>query len=160
MRYNDNYASANVITTTAQSDTTVQRNYLLDRLNRAEWPKQQSFTKLFNLHIDNAPKTYKELIDAIKNDKFSLDAKAVKKVDSFSDEDSDYPEGYNPYGAFFGIVWEGATPDPEGYQEAVKVMHKQFTAAKDIIMSGVYADGLKALQDFEAWLPETGVKAN
>lgn len=155
MRYNDNYASASANVTTVQSDAAVQRDYLLNRLSKAQYPKEQSFTKLFNLYVDNTPKTYKELIDAIKNDKFTLDPKAVKKVDKFSDEDNEYPEGFNPFGAFFGIVWEGLTPDPEGYQAAVKELCKQATAAKDIIMTGDAADGLKALQDFEAWLPDT-----
>lgn len=154
--YNDAYASANI--TSPRSDTAVQRDYLLGRLNQAEYPKQHSFMKLFNLHVDNAPKTYKELVDAIKNDKFSLDAKIVKKVDNFSDEDN--PEGYNPYGPFFGIVWDGPKPDPEGYAVASKDLTKQFTAAKDTIMTSDATTGLKALQDFEAWLPEVGTKAS
>lgn len=150
MCYNDNYASASANVTTVQSDTATQRDYLLSRLAKADYPKHQELANLFNLYVDNTPKTYKELIDIIKNDKFTIDKK-VEKALELNEETSDEERWY--WGPTHGIIWAGVQPDRDGYNTAEKEKGKQFTAARDIIMTGDAAAGLKALQDFEAWLP-------
>jgi len=148
MRYNDNYACASV--TTAKSDAATQRDYLIGRLESAVRNKRIELDKFFNRFVDNTPKTYKELIDAIKNDKFTLDTKVTARVDAIHEDDDFGYCGGNP---FYGIVWSGPVFDEKAWQAGKEAAGKQETAAKDIIMTGTAADGLAALQAFEAWLP-------
>lgn len=156
--YNDTYAVAAI--SNPKSDEAIQREYLIGRLESASYPKREKLTDLFNLYVNNAPKSYKELIDAIKNDKFKLDAKRTARIDQrLEDLDDDEPY-YGGIDAYDGILWDGPQPDTKGYGAATVEMQKQYTASKDAIMTGDAAAGLAALQAFEAWLPETGAKAN
>lgn len=151
MRYTDNSACATASVATPASDVSKQTSYLIERLSMLKYPKDRKLRDFFNFYVDNTPKTYKELIDVIKGDKFTLDAKIVARVDEVvadSDEDD-----CNCYGPFYGIIWNGPQTDRKGYTLAIEEMNKLFTATTDIIMGNVYADGLKAVQDFEAWMP-------
>jgi hypothetical protein len=126
-----------------------ERQYLNNRLNAVSYTKQDEIYAQFRMGNSDLPKTYKELIDAIKNDKFTLDEKMTKKVDGMADE------GYNPYGMVAGIKFDlPDAPDREGHNAAEKAMQKALQTAKDIINTSDAAAGLKALQDFMAWTPE------
>lgn len=103
----------------------------------------------FNLYVDNTPKTYKELIEAIKNDKFKLDKKRVAIIDD--DDDNSYI-----YGPFDGIIWDGPQSDNDGYDKACDALQKARIDATDIIKTSTDADKrLQALKDFEKWTPES-----
>lgn len=158
MRINETYATAAI--TNPKSDESIQRDYLLGRLNGANYPKREELTKIFNLYVNNAPKTYKELIDAIKNDKFKLDTKRTARIDQRIEDMDDEECFYGGIDAYDGILWDGPQSDPKGYHTAIGEMATQDKAARDAIMTGDAAAGLTALQAFEAWLPETGTKAN
>lgn len=151
MRYNEISATANV--TAPKSDEAIQREYLLDRLQSAHYPKIHSMVEHFNLHVNNTPKTYKELIDTIKKGKYTLDEKITKKIDAQEDDDSDDCDVYYD-GPFYGIVWDGPQPDRKGYMTALEEINKMYQAAKDTIMVSDAAEGLKAIQKFEAWMPK------
>lgn len=153
MRYNDNYASASVNTVAVKSDAASQREYFSDRLQSAFYPKQKELEKLFNLYVDNTPPNYKQLIDAIKNDKFKVDPKAVKQLELINEDDG--AEYF--WGPLHGIIFDGPQRDPKGFSLAYEEMKKQKTVAQDTIVAGDAAAGLKALQDFEAWLPTPAV---
>ncbi len=112
MRYNDNSAYATASVATQPTDASVTRDYLSNRLAKADYPKGRELRELFNLYVDNSPKTYKDLIDAIKNDKFSLDDEVIKNV-----ADTEEEVGYGP---FYGIIWNGPQPDKKGYYAALK----------------------------------------
>lgn len=106
-----------------------------------------NFTEMFNIYVNNSPKTYKELIDAIKNDKFKLDEKRTKRIDECV-EDEDF------WGSSFdGIIWDGPQPDQDGYYQAQKELKAAFIATKDAINVLPPAEGLKALQEFEKFEP-------
>lgn len=153
MRYNDSYASANACVTTPQSDTAKEREFLQKELAIANYPKQNELRKVFNLHADNTPKTYKEMIDIIKTGKYTIDPKIAKKVDAFDTSDNGNDISDFHYGPMYGIVWPGPVADWDGYHAAEGEKAKQYSTAERIIMTGDAAAGLKALQDFEAWLP-------
>lgn len=158
MRYNDNCASVNIVASDTKSEAATQREYLLDRLSGiCNWRRDQKLMDIFNLHTDNSPKTYKEMIDMIKNGKYTLDKKLTDRVDANVADDDFDACWFSPW---YGIIWDGPQPDHKGYNAAIAESNKLYTATKDTIMSGVYADGLKALQDFEAWLPTPGTPAN
>lgn len=145
MRY-DNTAIAAV--NTPKSDIATQRDYLLSRLAKSEYPKEIELRKLFNIGVDNTPKTYAQLIEMIKENKYTLDEKETSRVDEYMADG-----GYNPYGPTRGIVWDGPKPDKAGYKAGLEDMAKEFDATKDTIMVFSAEDGLKAVQAFEAWTP-------
>jgi len=134
------------------TETEITRNYLVRRLDDVNYTKTRSFTKLFGLENQKSPSTYKEMIDWIKNDKFTIDAKQAKRIDICVDEDGEY------YGSFLdGIIWNGndSKRDTDGYQKALDDAKGKYQAVKDSIYVLPAADALKALNDFEAWTPTT-----
>lgn len=152
MRNTFSGAYASVDVTPLKSDTETTRDYLLNRLEIATYPKRNELHKLFNIGVDNSPKTYKELIDIIKNDKYTIDAKIAKRLDA--EEEQEIEDIY--WGSTYGIIWPGPVEDLKGYRAAMTEMDKQATAARDVIMTDASA-ALKALQAFEAWLPSVTV---
>jgi hypothetical protein len=151
MRYNDNYASASATVAAQPSDTAVTRDYLLTRLAKADYPKEQALSKLFNLNAYNIPKTYQQMIDIIKAGTYTIDSKIAANL-AASEANDDGDDGWY-WGAMYGIVWPGPQPDKKGYAAAIEQKRTQYTAAKDTIMVGSAVEGLAALQAFEAWLP-------
>lgn len=143
----------NVPAETAQSDFDTTREYFISRLESLKYPKDRKLRDLFNLYVDNTPKTYKDLIDAIKGDKYTLDAKATDKVDAAVEEND---EGYSPYVVFYGITWNGPQPDRKGYDTATKDTQSAYLLAMDTIMASPDAAGmLGAVTSFDTWLPAT-----
>lgn len=143
---------------TAMSLEQNQIDYLLRRIDNVYYELWKSLPEKFNLHRDNTPKNYKELIDAIKNDKFKLDGKRIKHFIN-EEEDEDEFDGISPCGPFDGIIWDGPQPDHKGYDAARKSLGDAKTRALDIVKTSPAADGLKALQEFQKWTPE-GTSAN
>ena len=121
----------------------------IEYLNNRVYDVYRSFdlSGMFNIYVNNSPKTYKELIDAIKNDKFKLDEKRTKRVDELV-ENCDFWDS-----AFDGIIWDGPQPDYDGYEQARKELKAAFIATKDAINVLPPAEGLKALQEFEKFEP-------
>lgn len=152
--YNDSYACASV--STAKSDTAVTRDYLLNRLENARYPKERGFTDTFNLYVDNFPKTYKELIDVIKNGKYTIDSKIEKQLAAVEADPSD--SWYA--GAFAGFIWDGPKADRPGYDQAVKDLKDRQIKARDTIMVKDADAGLAALEAFEAWTPTVATTVN
>lgn len=129
-----------------------ERTYLNNRLNDVRYDHMDRNAVDFRIHNSDQPRTYKELIDAIKNDKYTLDTKATAKVDEAMEDQN---RAYSPWGPMFGIKFDIPTaPDHDGWKKADTALTKAYTAAKDIINTADAAAGLKALQDFEAWTPE------
>lgn len=123
------------------------RRYLTGRVNDVGYTIREALNVQFNLDKKERPQSYAELIAAIKNDQYTLDAKMTAKIDAVVAQDGYY------YGSMLdGIKWKLPNqPDYDGYNTAEKAMVKAQTAARDVIQTGTPADGLKALQDFEAW---------
>lgn len=125
-----------------------ERRYLRDRVYTVSSQKVNDAAETFHIHDDGMPRTYAELIDFIKNDKFTLDAKKTARVDE------NLVDGSSMYGVYYGIDWTGRlVKDQAGYDAVYKENAKRFTAAHDIIMTQDNVAGLKALQDYEAWTP-------
>lgn len=150
MRYNDNYASANASVSTPKSEITIQRDYLSQRLSEVSRPKANEFEKLFNLYVDNTPKTYKEMIEIIKAGTFTVDPQMEKAVARAIEDGQEVN-----FGPLCGIVWPGPKQDYEGYRAALKELKKQHAKAEDIIATSDAVIGLKAVYDLEAWVPDT-----
>ena len=126
------------------------RDYLVRRLEAVGYELERKLPDQFNLYVNNTPKTYKELIDAIKNDKFKLNKRIAERL-----EDIDDGEDVEDYlcGPFDGIIWDGPQPDRKGYDVAYKSLCAAKTAANDIIMTSDPKDAVEALKALEAWVP-------
>lgn len=157
-RYNEVYANASV--TSAKSDAAVQRDYLTARLEGAIYPKYNELDKLFNRFVDNEPKTYKDLIAAIKDGKYTIDKKIAARIEEREDDNDDEAMYFDSRGPFYGIVWDGPVFDQKAWSVARGDAEAQQRAAKDIVMTGDAAAGLAALQAFEAWLPAKDTVGN
>lgn len=132
---------------TAMSYETETRNYLLHRVEDIYYGLNNKLPAQFNLYVSNQPKTYKELIDAIKNDKFKLDEKRIARAE--------YDEDYFDFcGPFDGIIWDGPQPDVKGHGKAKKALKDAYNAAKDAVMIGTAAEGGEALKALQEWKPE------
>ena len=126
-----------------------ERDYLRRELTNVSYAKEDELAKMFRIHNLDTPQTYKDLIDAIKNGKYTLDEKVTKKVDAYIEE-----HGRSGWGPFYGIKFNlDNAPDYDGFHKAIAERNRQRTIAERIIMTGDAAAGLKALQDFEAWTP-------
>lgn len=137
--------------TTTPMNTNDERNYLNRRLDDTIRLHDRDLYKQFHIGENTMPKTYKDMIDWVKNGKFEIDAKSAKNIDACIEEAGVY------YGSFLdGIIWTGCgfKVDRESYDAGHKVMRKALQEAKDIVNTSDAAAGLKALQTFEAWTYE------
>lgn len=140
---------------TAMSLEQNQIDYLSRRVDDVYRELKSPLAEKFNIYKDNAPRTYKELIDAIKNDKFKLNEKRIKAMEARAEDDEDDCWDCPYYcGPFDGIIWDGPQPDQKGYEVALDSLQKARIRALDIIKTSPPADGLKALQEFQKWTPE------
>lgn len=159
MRIENTTATAYV--TAPKSDDATSRDYLLSRLAIYDgWhdPKASKISDFFNLGEDGRPKSYLQLIDAIKNDKFSLDPKAVARLKRIQDEAAEDGEDFDVedygYGPFYGIVFtDFPKADRKGYEAAMEEYGALKQTTRDTIMVKSPAEGLTALQTLEAWTP-------
>lgn len=128
------------------NETEASRKYLNGRLQDTRYALRAVLDKQFNISASSQPNNYKQLIDAIKNDNYTLNAKRTAQIDPVI-ADGDY------YGSpFDGITWTyPGLPDFVGYTAAEKALEKAATVAKDTVNTGDAAAGLAALQAFEAW---------
>lgn len=129
--------------------TNPERDYLRRELNNIKYRKDDDLEKTFRIHSTGNPKTYDELIAAIKDGKYEIDTKAAKIVDARKAADE-----FIPWGPMYGIKFKlDDAPDHDGHHKAYNAMKVAFTTAERIIMTADAAAGLKALNDFEAWTP-------
>jgi len=108
--------------------------YLNERIENINCALRDKLEIQFGLSDDTDPKTASEAVERIKAGKYVL-----------PNRNSDY--GYR------SIIWRdpSVVADKDGFLIAIEAKDKAKTAARDIVMTGTPADGLKAVQDFEAW---------
>lgn len=119
---------------------TDQRNYLKRRLDRAEMQKCEDLRTKFHMNFPTFSKP-EDLLAFLK----AGDGVTVDKT--YLNNDGTFLGYINPLGT---LKLSDPLKDEAGYKAAVKVKDDAYTAAKDQIMIMPLADGLKALQDFEA----------
>lgn len=123
-----------------QSDESKQRMYLENRLSGITSEKRADAYKAFGLQNDAAPTNAEDLIKRIKEGKFTYDEKAA---------------GTGWRNIFSGITWRDPDlkEDKAGFEAYEEKLYAERTKALDAIKIAPPADGLKALQAFEAWDP-------
>lgn len=142
-----------------KTEAQVKTDYLLRRLDDANYSASRKFRAAFGWDAPTTPRTYKELIDAIKNDKFTINEKRAKDIDE------DFAEYLEERGTNGGGDYWYANPfdglkftdfpgyDAAGYEIARKELAKKHQETKDAIMVFPADQALKALKAFEDWTP-------
>lgn len=136
MGYQNNAAIAAI---NIPSEDAKQRDYLKSRLYDIETSKIKDLRVKFNMDAPKGPKTMLDLIDRIKNDKFTLP----------EDEWSKTYKHYSTRDVLDNMDWRTTPADKDGFASAEKLLGKAYTDAKDAIMIQEPTEGLKALQAFE-----------
>jgi hypothetical protein len=123
------------------------RDYLKSRLNEVFFNVRSDITAMFHLYDYQGPKSYKDLIDWIKNDKFTLDTKVTAKIDAAASDGVSYG---NP---FVGIKWTDPNqPDRAGFDKAEAELNKAKQKVRDLIATDPN-NALKAIYDLESFKP-------
>lgn len=130
-----------------------KRDHLKTQLREARYEKMSEAAPVFNLNVNNTPKTFRDLIAAIKDGKFTIDEKFARKVDAKIANDE--PIWYSP---LEGIIWDGPQQDYAGYRAFEDHLQKEYQKAKDEIIVLPLEQGLEALRRFQA-LEVAAVKA-
>lgn len=117
-------------------------DHLLNRLSTVRRELDDKLQEQFYINDDPRPKTPEEYVKRIQAGEFQL-------------RDADGKDEYgNPHyydNAYNYLIWRKNKADWKGYRAAAAELEKARVTAKDIIMVKSADDGLKALQDFEAW---------
>lgn len=129
-----------------------QKTYLNDRARNVFYSLIEKLNKQFFISDEDAPKTLADLKDRIANGKFIIGSDDGEMIGANDWDDEENKPSWNIYSA---IRWRDPAKkaDFKGKEAAVNELSKKHTATKDQIMIGTPADGLKALQDLEAWVP-------
>lgn len=127
--------------------TNTERDYLARRLTEVHYELIHELTKTYNIGVYTGPRTYKELIDFITNNKYTLDTKRTTVVDAqVADEE------YWATNAMEGIIWNGrGVEDRKTYDLAKKALEDAKVTARDVIMTSDAAAGLAAFNTFKTW---------
>lgn len=115
-----------------------QRNHLKRRLEVVRNDKSADIRVKYHIDDQHPAQTKEEIINAFKAGEFDLPGYLFGR-------DGKLAEGYVPQ------AWlKAPTKDTDGYNAAEKLLGAAYTEAKDLIIVAPLADGLKALNAFEA----------
>lgn len=150
--------------TAPKSDDMEMRSFLQKELSMFDsWrdTTHHRLRKLFNIDAPKAPQNAEELIAAIKDGKYELDAKRLDKLhkraeEAVEDGDYDSVEDYiNAYsGPFDGLKFTDLPQaDRKGYDAAVKEWSKVKEEARLKLAIIPPTDGLDLLLSLKTWTP-------
>lgn len=119
-----------------------QRDFMAKRIRDIRAGLGEGLRKQFNMDSREVPRTPQELIDAIKNGKFSLDEKIMARADK---------DAFYWHGPFYGIIWGDAPPDTDGFEKADKALEAAAQEVTDTVTLAPIDEARKALKDFQSW---------
>lgn len=126
--------------TNTQNDLEYRRGrYLETRLCEVSSEKQDELRKLYHIDDDDEPNSPKDMIARIADGKYTITEKTYY------------------CGMWDGLHWrDPALPaDEAGFKTAKELAEKKYQDVKDAIVLLPNDTALKAIKDFEAWLPTT-----
>lgn len=132
------------------SENERQKNYLSNSLSNSYWNKDADLMREFNLNGVQPPQSPKEFVDFIKDGKFKFVKNGLNDDGTWRDDENHPYFGSGNIYQFINWIDPDKTPDYEGYREASKKMGEAKTKADRKIVVGTPADGLAALEEFEA----------
>lgn len=112
--------------------------YAQGRVRSIAYNKRQDLRKQFNIDPPTAPADVEEMVQRIKDGKYSILPKEQDRYYwSFTDR----------------LSWRlpDVKADQDGFNAAIKALDNQQNITMDIVTLNDNAGSLKALQDFEAW---------
>lgn len=120
-----------------------KRRYLRDRLETIKYAQKRDLRKVYGLDDDEAPKTPKEMAERLASGRF-----VVKGAEDKDQKDIQYR--WSSY-----IVWRDPSvkEDKAGFDAAYDELKKALKPVEDAIAIKTPAEALKALEEFEASLP-------
>lgn len=122
-------------------------SYFQGELNNASFTKRTALVEQFKLDLQNAPHNPKELVEWIKDGKFSFKKNQLNDDGTWREPDA-YHRGYDLIGY---LTWNNPDRDVTGCQTAVaKLDLAEKTAERAITAASTPAEMLKVLQDFES----------
>jgi hypothetical protein len=129
--------NVNSTTSPTYSPEQESREYLRSRLLAAYFSKDADLERAYGLRDDSSPETPQEVVDRIIAGKYVINKK----------DEGDYYCELLDY-----IYWRDPAikKDREGYDAAHKILKAAHNKASDQVMVLSAAEGLKALQEFEA----------
>jgi len=166
MRYDSVTVAPSISIEAGATEAATQREYLLKRLDKIErsfqyGDKYYEIRKVFDIDARQGPKNYKELIEAIKGGKYTIDPKVEKRLARIEEDmaaagddvdDRDYD--YDYLGMSEGIIWtDFPKADYKAFNAALETAKKKSQDVKDAIAIMDPKDALEALKAFEAWMP-------
>jgi hypothetical protein len=124
--------------------------FLSQSLQTAASRKRGEAWSAFHMDGTDAPKSPKEFVDFIKEGKFQF-SKAFLNDDGTWRDEEDHPYFYSDSMQRF-LKWDDPAqrPDKKGWEAASEKIHAATTTAERAIVVGTPAEGLKALEEFEA----------
>lgn len=163
MRYDTVTVAPSISIEAGATEAATQREYLLKRLDKIErsfayGPKWHAIREIFGYGKAEGPRNFKELIDAIKNGKYTIDPKVEKRLarhlEAAADGEYDLDGDDYYFGMTEGIKWtDFPGPDYEGMRAANEAVDAKAKEVKDAIMIQDPKDALADLQAFENWMP-------
>ena len=127
-----------------------ERSHLCNRVREVTYIHERKLVDDFKPYESELPKNYKELIEWIKKDKYELNEKRCKYIDSLFEGFDEDAMDLN-FNCFDGINFTARKKDTDGWNEANKALNKAKQSALDVIKTLEPTQGLKALQEFETW---------
>lgn len=127
----------------SRTDTTISKNYLVDRLDAVRYEHDAKFRKEFHIDAPQGPKTLTEALELIKAGKFTAPTKEVDDAKAKTAWD---------YRWYRQIDWRDPSEakDQDGYDKATEAMDKARRDTRDAIMALTPKEGLDALNAFKA----------
>lgn len=124
-----------------------EKNYLNNLLNEKWHDKRNELAKQFNINGRTEPRNFREMLDWVKTDKFTIDAKIAKIIDHRIDEDEcvHYPVTY-------GITWNALPArDIDGFSKASNELDKQRERIAARIQVWEPKDALTEVESLDTW---------
>lgn len=128
---------------TPRTEESTKRSYLLDRLSIANEAKYQAERKHFGMEDDDAPTTVAELVQRIKDGKFTVRPQ-------YTGENAKRISYYSEMPVFLRWRDPAVKEDDVGLTKARDVREKAHTEARDQAYIGDAKEGLAALKEFES----------
>lgn len=128
-----------MVNESSQSTEVLQRKYLKDRARDIYSNKSDEIQTAFNIYADSPPHTAEDLVDRIKNGKFTLPTpERLKEIKYWSVmEQIDWRDPAKP-------------ADQAGADAAQKKLSEAYTVVKDDVMIAPTDKALESVRAFEA----------
>ena len=123
-----------------ETEEAVAKNHLLERAEEIFDEKREAAQKHFNIEHDGGPQTFDELLERLRDEKFTWTALPESRTSKYH---------FNRYNPLYGVDWRVGTPDNAGYDAFLERASKAYEHLVDSIHVETPAEARKELVKFE-----------